>query len=70
MVVLCYFVVLDLKELLGLRDELTDCFVTVKLFPLLAIMLDFLVELVTFLVLVTGPVVDVIVLVMVLVTPP
>ena len=63
-------VVLDLMELLGLIDEAMVCFVTVRLLPLLAIMLDFLVELVTFFVLVTGPVVDVKVLVIVLVTPP
>ena len=68
--VVLYLVVLDLMVLLGLRDEAIVCLVTVKLLPELAIMLDFLVELVTFLVLVTGPVVDVIVLVMVLVTPP
>ena len=63
-------VVLDLMELLGLIDEAMVCLVTVRLLPLLAIMLDFLVELVTFFVLVTGPVVDVKVLVIVLVTPP
>lgn len=61
-------VILLLRVLLALMEEDMVCLVAVRL--LLLTMLDFLVELVTFFVLVTGPVVLVTVLVMVLVTPP